>query len=224
MVLFLGVTALSAQDVRYYKLVRKKTATENITNVSGGQFITFAADVCFESNNRGTAVGHGALTRNDNYSNLQYSIYQGNSYWGKNTSFKFNSDKSIMNVVLDNGDIYVYKQATPPAGVTTCSLIRKADNPSGGYDPVEVYPTQPYTSVVDPYAQPQPQPDPEPQPKPEPKQPKPCSYCNGTGEVIKPYDGFSTTVDPRKYCDKCGTTEPQHSHVPCPVCLGKKYQ
>ena len=61
---------------------------------------------------------------------------------------KFNADKSLMNIETNAGKIYVYKRATAPANVTTCSLIRKPEpssgggGGSGGYTP-PFYPVQP---------------------------------------------------------------------------------
>ncbi len=139
-----SLCSVSAQNVQYYKLQRVRSNGTDDMNVSGGQFITFTRDLCFETTKGGSPVGHGTLKRNDNYSNSHYTVYQGSSYWGSSTTFKFNADKSVLNVVLDNGDIYVYKRATPPAGQTTCSLIRKQSSGSsskngscsgGGYVP-----------------------------------------------------------------------------------------
>ena len=214
----------SAQDVRYYKLSSKRVGGSTSKDVSGGQFITFVSDLCFESNSHGVGVGHGTLTRNRNYSNAQYTTYQGASYWGNSTTFKFNADKSVLNVVLDNGDVYVYKRTTAPSGVTTCSLIRKSGgggsgSSGGGYVPQPTYPVQQYPQQQYPQQQ---------QPSAPAQQQQPsritCSYCNGTGEVKKDYGGVSFSVDDRKYCSKCGTTGPQHSHVPCPSCYGKGYK
>lgn len=172
----------SAQDVRYYKLSSTRIGGTTNKNVSGGQFITFVSDICFESSSKGVGVGHGTLTRNNNYSNAQYTTYQGSSYWGKNTSFKFNSDKSVLNVVLDNGDIYVYKRATPPAGATTCSLIRKPSSggsTGGTYVPQPVYPAQQYPQQQYPQQPSQQQQQPTYQ---QPSQPKECQRCFGTGK------------------------------------------
>lgn len=227
MLVLFGITMVSAQDVRYYKLTRKVENGESSTNVSGGQFITFLSDMCFESDNHGVGVNHGTLKRNTAYSNSQYSIYQGSSYWGKDAIFKFNADKSVLNVVLDNGDIYVYKRATAPAGQETCSLIRKpsssSDN-SGGtvvVTPSPVYPPQNWggydvgssgtynggnsgngsngTTT-------------------QPKQHR-CGLCGGSGEVI---ENNAISFGNTKYCSKCGKTVPDsHYHTICPSCKGK---
>lgn len=160
MLLLLGITIVSAQDVRYYKLTKKKENGKISNDVFGGQFITFRDDVCFESNKNGVGVNHGTMQRNENYSNSQYLVYQQKSgsgcYWGKDATFKFTSDKSKLNVVLDNGDIYLYERTTAPAGQETCSLIRKPSSNTGGNSGsfpggnISVYPDQPNATMPSP--------------------------------------------------------------------------
>lgn len=211
----------SSQEVAYYKLIR---ANEN-KNVSGGQFITFVGEQCFESSKYGVSVENGKLLLNKNYSNSRYIVYQGSSYWGSSTTFKFNADKSVLNVTLDNGDIYVYKRDTPPAGQTTCSLIRKKNGGSsssgGGYTPIPDYPQQQYPQQQYPQQQQDnPQPTPTPTPAPQQERRYPCSICNQTGEVIKDVT-YSTHT---KYCDKCHKTVfIGHVHGICTACGGKGY-
>jgi hypothetical protein len=228
-VLILFGMAVSAQDVRYYKLVHTKIDGVSNKNVSGGQFITFVSDICFESNSKGVGVDHGTLTRNNNYSNAQYTTYQGSSYWGSATTFKFNADKSVLNVILDNGDIYVYKRTSPPAGVTTCSLIRKKQSGGGAttggyyppiiYPPVQQYPQGQYQQQQ--YQQPQTPTQTRTQQQ-QPTRTK-CVPCDGTGEIIKE-DGFSLGLG-TKYCDKCKkAVSSDHYHAPCPYCHGNGYQ
>lgn len=217
---------VSAQDVRYYKLTRTKIKGIDNRNVSGGQFITFVGNQCFESNKKGVGVNHGTLTRNVNYSNSQYTIYQGSSYWGSSTTFKFNADKSTLNVVLDNGDIYVYKRATPPAGVTTCSLIRKRSNneasrSGGGFSP------QPTPNPQFSYPNPQPSPSPGETPNPNPRpryveKTYQCRFCNGRGTVPDCDGGIVDFTKSKKYCNECGMAVPMcHIHKRCPSCGGK---
>ena len=86
-----------------------------------------------------------------------------------------------------NGDVYVYKRATAPAGQETCSLIRKPKSGggtvviggTGGYAP-----TPGNTNSVNPI---------NPTPTPDPAQPKkdryekhtitnPCHICHGSGK------------------------------------------
>ena len=228
-IVLLGISECNAQDVHYYKLTRIQQNSISNRDVSGGQFITFASNICYESNINGAGVGHGTLTRNNNYSNSQYTTYQGSSYWGSSTTFKFNADKSVLNVVLDNGDIYVYKRATPPAGVTTCSLIRqKSSSSSSGYTPpptypVQQYPQQQYPQQQYPQQQAPRQDNPQRQSTPKQKQRLQCFCCKGKGEVIKD-DLVTFGLPKKKYCNKCRQTVLEdHYHVPCKCCYGKGY-
>lgn len=133
--LVLNLGSLFAQDTYYYKLTKTVDPSKNAsTSVSGGQFITFIDNICYESDKKGMGVGHGSLKLNKSYSSSSFSVYMGKSYWGNKASFKFNSDKSVLNVILDDGTVYVYKRSTPPANVTTCSLI-KGKTSSGGAPP-----------------------------------------------------------------------------------------
>lgn len=214
--LLLWAGICNAQDVRYYKLTRiQQNGTPN-RNVSGGQFITFSGDLCFESNKKGLSIGNGTLKKNKSYSNAQFTTYQGSSYWGNSTTFKFNADKSVLNVVLDNGDIYVYKRATPPAGKATCSLIRKRDGNTsssdmGGYNPTytplppQQVTTQPSTNSAARYE----------------KRTYPCTLCHGKG-TVPDCDGSIPNFGGQKYCSECGKNVPMcHIHKRCPSCDGK---
>lgn len=228
---FLSIVFSSAQDVRYYKLTRKVENGKSSTNVSGGQFITFVSDMCFESNKNGVGVNHGTMTRNSAYSNSEYTTYQGSSYWGKNADFKFNADKSVLNVVLNNGDVYVYKRGTAPAGQTTCSLIRNSSSGGGGtnvggFIPQPVYPNLPYNPTPTPQPTPSPS-QPTPTPTPQPSQIK-CSLCNGTGKVAKNTypPQFGSNTDYKVRCPECGEEHLKsdgHVHVSCPNCHGRGY-
>ena len=225
MLTLFSMTFATAQDVRYYKLTRKMENGNFSTNVIGGQFITFAGKICFESNNHGVGVNHGTMERNDNYCNSQYSVYQQKTgsgcYWGKDATFKFNADKSVLNVVLDNGDIYVYKRAAAPANQETCSLIRKPSSGGntggavvGGITPPPVYPVEPYNPT------PTPTPQPTPTPKPTPQKTHQCGLCGGSGRVATT-DGVPSFGN-TKYCSECGKTVPDnHYHTTCPSCKGK---
>lgn len=214
----MGVTA-TAQNVSYYKLSSIRHGGNTNKSVSGGQFITFLSDICYESDNKGMGVGHGSLSRNNGYSNSQYTVYQGSSYWGKSTTFKFNADKSVLNVVLDNGDVYVYKRATAPAGQETCSLIRKPGGGGGGSVVVTPTPT-----IIDPYnptPTPMPTPIPTPTPTPTPQKTHKCGLCGGSGRVI---ENNATSFGNTKWCSECGKTVPDyHYHTVCPSCKGKGY-
>lgn len=223
MLVLFGITMVSAQDVRYYKLTKKKENGSVSSNVSGGQFITFRGDVCYESNKNGVGVDHGTMQRNESYSNSQYLVYQQKSgagcYWGKDATFKFTSDKSKLNVVLENGDVYAYERTSAPAGQETCSLIRKS---GGGGGSVVVTP-QP--TIIDPYSPmptpvPTPTPTPTPTPKPNPSREshqvtKTCMSCGGSGRCntcngrhwYYGYTGNKLTCPncpPNGACQSCG--------------------
>lgn len=175
------------QNVNYFELQKFIVNGKLSTNVSGGQFIVFAGKTCFESDVYGAPVGHGSLRYNKAHSDNSKSIYEGSSYWGDNTEFVFNADKSKMVVVDKQGNKYVYRRSTPPAGVTTCSLIRKVErNPNNDFNPTPAptptpYPPDPYN----PTPTPTPNPTPDP-PTPNPVQPhqvtKDCNLCHGSGK------------------------------------------
>ena len=102
------------------------------TAVSGGQFITFDGKRCYESDKYGNNVGNGILSYEKDKSNNSISYYWGNCYHGIGAFMSFNADKSLMNIETAKNHIYVYKRATAPAGITTCSLIRKPRPSNGG--------------------------------------------------------------------------------------------
>lgn len=183
--LFVHTLTFAQQNVSYYKLEKKVENGVQSSNVTGGQFIVFLGNTCCESNMYGLSVGHGTMQYSRTHSDNSKSIYIGQSYWGDNTEFVFNADKSKMVVVDKQGNKYVYKRSTPPAGVTTCSLIRKVEkNPNDAFTPTPAptpYPPNPYT----PTPTPTPNPTPDP-PTPNPVQPhqvtKDCNLCHGSGK------------------------------------------
>ena len=123
--------SLSAQTTFYYKQIKRVVNGQTFTdNISGGQFITFQGRICYESDSNGMAVGHGTLKYQDQGNELR--TYIGSSYWGNNTKFRFNRERSRLNVVTPDGVIYVYTKTDAPTSVSTCSLIRK--NNSGSYN------------------------------------------------------------------------------------------
>lgn len=151
--IFLCVGTVEAQTY-YYKLISYgKTGTEN-TKVSGGQFITFQAAICMETDNSGVSIGTGCLHRKNNAPNT----YVGSANWGTGTKFEFASDKSSMKVYAPDGLIYKYRRCNPPSNVTTCSLTQRRSSSGGGSVGGGVYiPTQTNT-------------------------PQKCGICYGTGK------------------------------------------
>lgn len=219
------IAIASAQDIRYYQLTRKLEKGVSSTKVSGGQFITFCGNICYESNNKGFNVGHGTMAHNKNYSTKEKAVYQGSNYWGKDVAtFQFNTDRSVLNVVIDKDNYYIYKQSMPPTGQETCSLIRQPDtntgsggNYVGGYTPTPDYPEQPYNSTSSP----------NPRPTSEPKVIKEqvqCSRCKGTGKMaIDTYPPDFGGPDPEVWCSICGRYYRKsrgHNHVTCTECKG----
>ena len=119
----LVITSVNAQT-SYYKLNSYgKKGTEH-TNVSGGQFITFQAAICMETDRTGVSIGTGYLMR----ANDSPNTYVGSANWGENTKFVFSTDKSSLRVYSPDGLIYKYTRATPPSNVKTCSLLKKQKN------------------------------------------------------------------------------------------------
>lgn len=120
--LLLYIVPYTYSQTYYYQLNKIASGNETNLNVTGGQFITFMADICYESAKNGMNVGHGKLTKKS--ANAQFKEYRGDSYWGTAT-FKFKSDLSKLNVITDDGEVWVYTRTTAPASAKTCSLIRK---------------------------------------------------------------------------------------------------
>lgn len=116
----------------YYKLTKKIVDGVTYTNTAGGQFITFSNNFCFESDNKGNTVGNGLMAYAETVNGSL--IYNGSCYFGSNSKFKFNNDKSVLNIVPSNGVIYIYRRVPAPNNQYTCSLIKKVENniSSGG--------------------------------------------------------------------------------------------
>ena len=223
---YLGVTA----QTYYYKLAKKVQNGTTSTNVSGGQFITFMAEICYESNKKGIGVGHGTLQRNKNFSNSQFKVYMGKSYWGSDATFKFTSDLKTLNVVTERGDVFLYKRTIPPTNATTCSLIRKPSSNGGGNSGGGYYPVQPNSPAGNTYY---------PsggsttnntssscsQSRRERKW-RDCSLCHGKGTIVR--DSHVSTygmTDRQVYCSQCGRSyysSTGHRHVTCPTCHGNR--
>ena len=139
LLLVLSVLSPKAQTY-YYKMKSYGTTGNEHTNVSGGQFLTFQAAICMETNKDGESVGHGYLKRNAKSPNT----YMGSAYWGNTTKFLFSSDKSTLKVLAPDGTIYHYVRSTPPVGATTCSLLKSKSSkntptyiPGAGGTPIQ---------------------------------------------------------------------------------------
>lgn len=126
--LMLAVNVISAQDTYYYKQIKIVKPDNTSVAGSGGQFISFFSQMCWESRKDGGTVNNGKLFLKHG-STDSYIRYEGKSYWGDKTIFKFTNNKDSFTVTKDN-TTYYYQRATAPAGVTTCSLIKSKS--SGG--------------------------------------------------------------------------------------------
>lgn len=226
-----------AAQTYYYRYTKSIIKGVTNTDVSGGQFITFDGKKCFESDKYGNNVGNGSMAY-DAENSRQVETYWGSCYWSKNAYMKFNADKSLMNIETNAGKIYVYKRATAPANVTTCSLIREPEpsggggGGSGGYTP-PVYTDQPnypqggYGSggtTIDPGGGTTPV---RPERVKREKVRRTCSACNGKGTYEKNGSAVSFGTATHKIrCNVCGYeywNTQTHSHPSCPTCHGRGY-
>ena len=119
---------IHAQTTYYYKLTKKIQDGVEYTNTAGGQFVSFINNICYDSDKYGISVGNGQLMLDDDYSNNS-KTYIGNSYFG-NVVYRFKTDMSVLNVIVNKNLIYVYKKTAPADNILTCSLIRKKETNS----------------------------------------------------------------------------------------------
>lgn len=216
-------TVLKGQTTFYYKLTKKIQNGVEYTNTGGGQFISFLDNTCYDSDKYGISVGNGELKFDECYSKST-KTYIGNSYFG-NTVYRFKSDLSILNIIVNKNLIYVYKRDTPPTNQTSCSLIRqkKSNETSphqatytpmydGGYDNTF---NSPHTAT-----------DKSNVSSSKTKVRNKCPYCTN-GERIQHESVSTYGIDgPRVHCNICnqswsyGTV---HIHHKCNHCKGKGY-
>lgn len=225
-VLLLSISVNAQKKTYYYKLTKKSINGATSTNVSGGQFITFMSDICYESTKEGIGVGHGNMTLQKVFSDSNFRTYMGGCYYGSESSYKFTSDLSTLNVITQNGDVYLYKKSTPPSGVTTCSLIRRGSI-SGGTSGGEVVnvPTQPIYNGGVYVPTPTTPPTTTSTPTPTPTR-RSCSHCHGSGTIVRESSTATYGRDSQRYCNICGRSywlSSGHSHVSCPICHGRGY-
>lgn len=217
-----GITA----QTYYYRYTKSIIKGVEDKNVSGGQFITFDGKRCFESDKFGNNVGNGSMSYDAEISKqIGLETFWGSCFWSKNAHMKFNADRSLLNIETNAGKVYVYKRATAPANVTTCSLIREPEPQSGGggggYVPVNpVLPVNPqggYTPMQQGGRDKPQKVEPEkPVRQPQKKECRrcmgtgKCQICNGSGWVRRIGVGHDS------YCSSC----PNHSGR-CSSCNGR---
>ena len=230
MIIISSINSLDAQNVNYYRLIKIIKEGKEIGNPTGGQFLSFSGSYCYESDSEGFSVGNGKLE----YKNTDNGIitYVGNSYWGESV-FRFNSNKSRLNVITDSDLIYVYEISKAPSGVTTCSLIRKPSSQGqiswgtvGGYYPPTVggsYNTGNSNSSTQSGNS---QSSSSSTTKNQPTR-HTCSRCNGKGRIaIETHPPMFGQEDYKERCSECGgyfLHSWGHTHTTCPQCHGKGY-
>lgn len=203
----------------YYKLTKKIQYGDEYTNTGGGQFITFKGNSCYDSDKHGINVGNGELKYRDDYSNST-KTYTGNSYFG-NVIYRFNSDLTILNIVVNSNLIYVYKRTIPPSDAITCTLIKKSSiknttNYRGTENSTYTLPQHNgYTPPLD---------NGKTLKTKEIRYKEKCHNCRGKGSTIHntypPTFGLPPT---NVWCSECGkyySSDVGHSHVPCRYCGG----
>ena len=231
LIIISSINSLDAQNVNYYRLIKIIKEGKEIGNPTGGQFLSFSGSYCYESDSEGFSVGNGKLEYKNNDNG--FITYVGNSYWGKSI-FRFNSNKSRLNVLTDSDLIYVYEISKAPSGVTTCSLIKSKSSSqgqvSGGYvggyyPPINggSYNTGSNNSSTQSANS---QSSSSSTTKNQPTRHK-CSRCNGKGRIaIETHPPMFGQEDYKERCSECGgyfLHSSGHAHVNCSLCYGKGY-
>lgn len=209
---------MQAQTVYYYQLTKTKVNGIVSAHNKGGQFICIYDDFCFDCDKNGKGVNNGQLHLKNKG---EYITYFGESYFGKNSYYKFNQSFSNLNIITPNGDVYAYRRINPPSNVNTCSLIKSKNNSSSSMleAPTLSEPTQiniNTNSINDANTSTN-----------KTKVRKKCAYCSGKGETIQHEYVSTFGLDgPRVHCNICnqswnyGTV---HAHHRCSHCNGTGY-
>ncbi len=175
------------------------------TDKSGdGFFLTFSGDQVYESNSSGRSLGYGSLkfVRSEG----GRSLYVGSTYLflGAELQYVFNSDRSRINVHLDNSRILVYERKN------TVSNPRQ-------YESIHIDP------VIDSSGSSSGSRGQNGNSNGSRSRTK-CSHCNGSGD-----DAYSTGMSgygaQTKWCSKCNkNVSMDHAHRTCPYCNGTGYK
>ena len=211
-------SAIQAQTIYYYQLTKTKVNGIVSTQNGGGQFVCIYDAFCFDCDKNGKGVGNGQLHLKNRG---EYITYFGESYFGKDSYYKFNRSCSNLNIITPQGDIYAYKRVAPPSDVKTCSLIKRQRNSSSTIieTPSLSEPTQ-TNNNTNPINNTNTS-------RKKTKVRKRCAYCNGKGERIQHEHVSTFGLDgPRVHCNICnqswnyGTV---HAHHKCNYCNGTGY-
>ena len=177
------------QSTYYYGLIKKISNGIEYTNTAGGQFISFNDNICYDSDKYGISVGNGQLIFEEKYSNTS-KTYIGNSYFG-NSIYRFKSDFSILNIIVNRNLIYIYKLMDPPSDVTTSTLIKKQSTNHHNTPFYNDFPIQEENQTSGHYEE----------------YSEKCIECNGQGFILKKtYMGGGEISDVKRRCALCHGT------------------
>ena len=228
MIFFCSVSEMLGQTTYYYKLTKKIQNGIEYTNTGGGQFVSFIGSNCYDSDRYGISVGNGQLVYNEQYSSCS-KTYIGNSYFG-NVMYRFKTDMSVLNIIVNKSLIYVYKRQTAPSSVTTCTLIRKRESSSGNSGSyLPSYPNNGYGGGYNTNNGGSSSSSQRQNTVPSRTQPTKhtCSLCNGQRRIVKDtYPSLYGQSDYQVKCNECGgyfMRSTGHTHITCPQCHGKGY-
>lgn len=129
--------AAQAQSERldYYQHTKTVWANGNVETQSGnnGQFVhrtkINGGPRCYDATRSGLDHLNGMLsyigTNNGN------EVYKGTSYWGNGTIYQFDDERGYLNVKDSNGNVYVFKRTSAPAGRSQSSYLKKGASAEG---------------------------------------------------------------------------------------------
>lgn len=206
--LLAATSLLCAQNhaTYYYKLVKQNENGSVSTNVSGGQFITFYPGICYDTDRNANPVGNGTMKKtSDEGSNR---TYQGQSYWGYNTTYYFKDNLLFLRVVDSNGNEYYYNKVNAPSDVTTSSLLAKnKPKPQSSNLGVTYYPSTTYDAPKQSQSQ--------------PTHKRLCRVCEGKGWYVHEVWLGSAGAKTKHWCHECGKeVSAGHQHKYCDSCGG----
>lgn len=223
---------IKGQSVNYYKLTKIEDYGKVESRCTGGQFIKINKNVCFDSDVHGNSVGNGKLYR-DVKNSSSHIIYIGNSFHG-NSKYIFSQDYKSLIVEITPKFRYIYRLATPPTDVTTCTLIKSGNN--GSPNPVaNPYPIQNgYNNGYNVNQSGSSNSNANSNSSSNSNtnnstQKFKCAYCNGTGMIEKNDNAPASFGQnrPRQQCPTCGKwydpTVFTHYHQQCRHCGGTGY-
>ncbi len=189
----------------YYEQVAVVKNGVKTEKYGDGHFLTFSGNQVYESNSSGGSLGYGSLkfVRSEGGK----SLYVGTTYLllGAELQYVFNSDRSRLNVHLDNNRILVYERKN------TVSNPRQ-------YESIHIDP------VIDSSGSSSGSGNGQNGNSNGSRSRTKCSHCNGSGD-----DAYNTGMSgygtQTKWCSKCNkNVSMDHAHRRCPYCNGTGYK